>query len=191
MFLIVGLGNPESKYAGTRHNLGFNVIDELRRKLEAGNWKLEDKFKAEVLKINNLILARPQTYMNLSGMAISNIASYYKIPPENIIIIYDELDLSLGHIKVRVGGSAAGHHGVESVIEKLGTDKFIRVRLGIGNLQSQSGEHKHRSFNAEHYVLDFFQPNEKSTVKRMIKEAIKAVGIILKKGLEKAQHQFN
>lgn len=199
MFLIVGLGNPGEKYIGTRHSLGFEVVDALARKLGVGSWELEKKFKAEMaqathnssLITHHSILAKPQTYMNLSGMAVSALVNYYKIPPENIIVIQDELDLPLGHIKLRLGGSGAGHHGVESIIEKLGTDKFIRIRLGIGNLQSQSGEHKHRSFNAEHFVLDYFAPSEKSSVKRMIKEALKAIDIILEKGLDKAQHQFN
>lgn len=191
MYLIVGLGNPGDKYKNTRHNLGFEVVDDLKRKLELGEFSLEEKFKAEIAKNSEIILAKPTTFMNRSGFAVSPIAQFYKIAPENIIIVHDELDLPLGHIKVRMGGSDAGHHGVESVIEMLGTEKFIRVRLGIGVWQAISGEHKHAAFNAEKFVVDYFLDGEKSKVKAMVKRAIKAVEAIMELGVEKAQNQFN
>lgn len=195
MKLIVGLGNPGDKYAQTRHNLGFMVVKEVAKRMGGGAWGVEGKFKAEVLQIiyeqqaihHELILAKPLTFMNNSGMAVTLLVNYFKIKPENIIIIHDDLDLPLGKIKVRLGGAAAGHHGVESVINSLGTDKFIRIRLGIGNLQSLSGEHKHRSFNAEHFVLEPFLAKEMSTVRRMIKLANQELDTVLAKGLEKAQ----
>ncbi|MBI3486443.1 aminoacyl-tRNA hydrolase [Candidatus Daviesbacteria bacterium] len=200
MFLIVGLGNPGEKYSKTRHNLGFEVVDEFARKHVGGSaWQMEEKFRSEVIKAiypqyatsHNLILAKPQTYMNNSGMAISKLVSFFKIAPADLVVIHDELDLPLGHIKLRLGGAAAGHHGVESVIKALGSDKFVRIRLGIGNLASVSGEHKHRAFNAEHFVLESFLPQESSTVKRMIRMSLKALDIFLNKGLDKAQNQFN
>lgn len=191
MYLIVGLGNPEERYEGTRHNLGFALLDELTRKLNLIDWIMEDKFKSEIIKTPQLILVKPHTFMNKSGIAVSLIANYYKITPENIIIIHDELDLPLGKIKVRIGGAAAGHHGVESIIESLGTDKFIRVRLGIGNLRTQSSEHKGQSISAEKFVLEPFLHSEKPQVKHMIKQALKALAILLEKGLEQAQNQFN
>lgn len=191
MKLIVGLGNPENKYAGTRHNLGFDILDELTKKFNLVDWNLEKKFKAEIIKTDELILVKPQTYMNLSGMAVNLIASFYKIAPEDIIVVYDELDLPLGKIKVRLGGAAAGHHGVESIIKSLGTDKFIRVRLGIGNLRTKSAEHKGQSVSAEKFVLEPFMHSEKAQVKHMIKQALKALSLLLEKGLEKAQTQFN
>lgn len=192
MLLIVGLGNPGEKYQKTRHNLGFEVVGEFVSSVKHQVlWEKSEKLKSEIIKTPEIIFAKPLTYMNNSGLAVSLLTRYYKIPATDVIIIHDELDLPLGHIKIRLGGSAAGHHGIESVIAKLGTDQFIRVRLGIGNLNSQSGEHKHRSFNAEHFVLDYFQPNEKSTVKRMIKLALQGIETILEKGLEKAQHQFS
>lgn len=190
MYLIVGLGNPGERYEDTRHNLGFKVVDEYRRKKELGEWQLEKKFKAEIIKTESLILARPQTFMNLSGMAVSRIAEFYKIDTKDIVVVHDELDLPLGHMKIRLGGAAAGHHGVESIIKVIG-DRFIRLRLGIGNLESLSGEHKHRAFNAEHFVTDFFLPAEKSKVKAMVKRGVKALEIILNKGFDKAQNQFN
>lgn len=195
MKLIVGLGNPGDKYAGTRHNLGFDVIDELAKKMENGQWTMDKKFKSEIFNCQfsnvNCILVKPQTYMNHSGMAVSLIANYYKIAPEDIVVVYDELDLHLGKIKVRLGGAAAGHHGVESIIEALGTDKFIRIRLGIGNLRTKSAEHKGQTVSAEKFVLESFMPNEKSKVKHMIKQALKALEILLSKGLDEAQNQFN
>lgn len=189
--LIVGLGNPEERYAGTRHNLGFELLDQLIRKLNLINWIKEEKFKSEIIKAPQLILVKPHTFMNKSGIAVKILADYYKIASENIIIIHDELDLPLGKIKVRIGGAAAGHHGVESIIESLGTDKFIRVRLGIGNLRTQSGEHKGQSVSAEKFVLEPFLHSEKPQVKHMIKQALKALDLLLEKGLEQAQNQYN
>lgn len=191
MKLIVGLGNPEEKYAGTRHNLGFDVLDELIKKFNLVDWVKEEKFKSELIKTTELILAKPQTYVNNSGIAVKSLAAYYKIPTTDVIVIHDELDLPLGKIKVRLGGAAAGHHGVESIISALGTDQFIRVRVGIGNLRSQSGEHRGQHFNAEHFVLEPFIHSEKSKVKHMLKQALKAIEILLEKGLEQAQNQFN
>ncbi len=192
MRLIVGLGNPEERFAGTRHNLGFLVLDEYRRKHNLGDWDVEKKFKAEVIKVSpDLMLIRPQTYMNNSGMAVSLVANFFKIKPEDIIIVHDELDLLLGKIKIRLGGGVAGHHGVESVMEKLGTDQFMRVRLGIGNTQGFLGEHKINSFKAEKFVVEPFISSETAKVKTMLKQAIKALELLLEKGLEKAQNQFN
>ncbi len=191
MKLIVGLGNPGEEYRGTRHNLGFEVVGDFAGKMVDGKWSVENKFKSEITRIPDVILARPQTFMNQSGIAVTALAKFYKIPPEDIIIIHDELDLELGHIKVRLGGAAAGHHGVENIIEKLGTDQFVRLRLGIGVQKAVSGKYKAVSFNAEHFVIDQFMQNERSTVKRMIKRGVEALGTLLEKGLEKAQNQFN
>lgn len=179
MKLIVGLGNPEERYAATRHNLGFEVVDKLGKSVKGTeeSWQYQEKFKSEVFRLDftlnasqlPLILAKPQTYMNMSGLAVSKIANFYKISPEDIIIIHDELDLPLGHIKVRLGGAGAGHHGVESVIKYLRTDKFIRVRCGIGVQQ----------FSAEHFVLETFMPSEKHDVRRMMKKAVDAIWKLL------------
>lgn len=191
MYLIVGLGNPGEKFINTRHNLGYEVADELRRKFGLPDFENDKKFKAEISTNSGLILIKPLTFMNLSGMAVSAVAQYFKIEPEEIIVIHDELDLPLGHIKIRTGGSDAGHHGIESVIQMLGSEKFVRVRLGIGNLRSISGEHKHAAFNAEKFVVEQFLPNEKSKVKAMVKRAVKAVEAVLGLGVQKAQNQYN
>jgi peptidyl-tRNA hydrolase, PTH1 family len=173
MKLVVGLGNPGEKYIGVRHNIGFEAMDELARKLNIGNWSIDKKNKSEVIKTSDLILAKPQTYMNNSGLAVKQLATYYKIPTTDIIVIHDDLDLLLGKIKVRSNGAAGGHHGVQSIIESLGTDQFTRVRLGIGNDKSHSGEHNRIHFEAEKFVLEGFMPGERSKIKSMIKQAIK------------------
>ncbi len=197
MKLIVGLGNPEQKigerYAHTRHNLGFEVLEHFRKKLNLGEWELNNKFKAELVKMDgDLLLVRPQTYMNNSGMAVSALANFYKIKPEDVVVIHDEMDLPLGQIKIRLGGAAAGHHGVESIISLLGNDKFIRIRLGIGNLHTQGAEKRGgEHFNTEHFVLEPFLPGERSKVKHMLKQAIQALELLLNSGLEKAQNQYN
>lgn len=192
MKLITGLGNPGEKYSKTRHNFGFELLEEFRKKNNLEEWSNESKFKSEIIKIGqDLILARPQTFVNQSGQAVKLLTTYYKLPPTDVIIIHDDLDLPLGKIKVRIGGSGGGHHGVESVIKDLGTDQFVRVRLGIGNEKSHSGEHKRISFQAESFVLEEFALKEKSEVKQMIKQGIKALEIIFDKGIEAAQGQFN
>ncbi len=197
MKLIVGLGNPGEKYAKVRHNLGFMVLDAFVDKGNWGDWGHEGKLKSEILKqVQNdtgaaLILAKPQTFMNNSGMAVKLLTTYYKLPSTDVMVIHDDLDLPLGKIKVRLGGAAAGHHGVESIISSLGTDQFIRVRLGIGNLKTQSSEHKKVHVSAEKFVLEPFMHSEKSQVKHMIKHAFKALQILLDKGLAEAQNQSN
>lgn len=198
--LIVGLGNPGEKYEGVRHNLGFVVVEELGKKIDGGSWKigvedggwkLDKKLKSEILKAKDALLVKPQTFMNQSGLAVKLLADYYKIPAPDIIVVHDELDLPLGKIKVRLGGAGAGHHGVESIIDALKTDQFIRVRLGIGNLKTQSSEHKAVSLSAEKFVLEPFLHSEKPQVKHMIKSAIKAIDLLLEKGLEATQNQYN
>src|SRR3989344_8892491 len=194
MKLIIGLGNPGEKYLKTRHNLGFEVVDKYVSSIKYKvSWEEEKKFKANIAKITpDLWLIKPQTYMNNSGQAVVALADYFKITsPEDITIIHDDLDLALGKIKVRMGGAAGGHHGGESIINSLASDKFVRVRLGIGNERSHSGEHKRIAFNAEHFVLETFIPNERSKVKHMVKQATHALEILLEKGLGVAQNQFN
>ncbi len=192
MKLIVGLGNPEKQYAKTRHNLGFEVLDEYRRKKNLDEWQLENKFKAEIIKVGpDLILVRPQTYMNNSGLSVRQLVDYFKVKPEDIIVVYDELDLPFGKIKIRMGGAAAGHHGVESIMSSIGTDRFIRIRLGIGTPETQSAEHGGQHVDVNHFVLSSFNHNEKSHVKHMLKQVIHALDALLEEGLEVVQNQYN
>jgi len=192
MKLVVGLGNPGEKYERVRHNLGFMALDGyIREKYGNPIWLSDKNLKSEVLKEEDLIFAKPQTFMNQSGLALRVLSSVFGVGGEDIIIIHDELDLPLGKIKVRMGGAAAGHHGVESIIKALETDKFIRVRLGIGNLKTKSGEHKAIHVSAEKFVLEPFMHSEKAQVKHVIKQAIKAIELLLDRGLKVAQNQYN
>lgn len=197
MKLVVGLGNPGEKYQNTRHNLGFMLVDKLAKEIDAPAWTYSKNLQGFYTKVDvngeQIELMKPATFMNQSGKSIAYAQDKHpeELKPEDIIIIHDDLDLVLGKIKVRMGGSGAGHHGVESVIKELGTDQFIRVRLGIGNERSHSGEHKRNSFSAEKFVLEEFLPKEKSEVKQMIKQGMKALEIIFDSGVEEAQNQFN
>lgn len=194
MKLIIGLGNPGDKYQNTRHNLGFAVLDEYAKRHLGPeiSWQEDKKFKSEILKLNNNVwLIKPQTYMNHSGLAVSLLVDYYKLPIANLIVIHDDLDLPLGKIKIRLGGASGGHHGVESIIKSLGGDKFIRAKLGIGNLNTDSSERNGQHVNVEKFVLESFLLNERSKVKQMKKHAVEVVELLLKKGLEKAQNQYN
>lgn len=185
MKIIIGLGNPGEKYISTRHNLGLGVVEELGRKMTMYNvqFTINKKLKAEILKIPDAILTKPLTFMNNSGQAAKALTDYFKTPISDVVVIHDDLDLPLGKIKVRLGGSSGGHKGVESIIKSLGTDQFIRVRLGISTLT------KHH--NVEKFVVEPFLSSEKSQAKQMIKKAVLAVELILDKGLEKAQNQYN
>ena len=185
MYLIVGLGNPGEKYEKTRHNLGFMVVDELARKmlpLEKTRWKTDPKENVLILQVTpELVLVKPQTSMNASGYAVAKLCSHLAIEPlSNLWVIHDDVDLPLGKIKIRIGGAAAGHHGVESIIQELGADQFVRFRLGIG--------HPGRGADAqvERYVLREFDINEAGEVKQMIKKCVKAIQVALVSGLERA-----
>lgn len=194
MKLIIGLGNPGDKYQATRHNLGFMVVDAFAKKHLGPEiiWENSNKFKAEILKVlPKVLLVKPQTYMNNSGLAVSKLAEFFKVALEDMIVVHDDLDLPLGKIKVRCGGSGAGHHGVESIMEKLGQDNFIRIRLGIGNLKTVSGEKGGQHFDASSFVTKRFVSNEKPKVKHMLKQTLDGLEILLSKGLIEAQNQYN
>lgn len=204
MKLIVGLGNPGEKYEGTRHNLGFMVVDHfLKDELSAKKavWSANAKLKSDIATFDwegkktaaeKLVVAKPQTFMNNSGMAVSLLLNFYKINPEDLWVVYDELDLPVGNMKIRFGGAAAGHHGVESIMEKIGTDKFWRFRLGIG--ASHDREHavgRHRFKQAEEYVLGGFGTQDQGKVREMIKHASKAIEAALQKGIDAAMNRYN
>lgn len=208
MKLIVGLGNPGDKYESTKHNVGFLVLDHFLKDLESvskSNWTEDKKLKSQIYAfdykpkkgdIEKIILARPQTYMNNSGMAVGLIARYYKVKPADVWIVYDELDLPLGFIKIRFGGGTAGHHGLESIMETLGTDKFWRFRMGIGNQKSNLPpslklRRASKIRNMSDYVLGGFGRGDRGKVKAMIKRGSKALSTALEKGLESSMNQFN
>ena len=169
MELIIGLGNPGKKYEKTRHNLGFLIIDELAEKMGINNWKIKMQFNANIAQgdFNNkkIILVKPQTFMNNSGIATKSIVDYYKIPAENILIIHDDIDFKLGEIKVQKNRGRAGHNGVQSVIDFLKTKDFIRVRMGIKSINQET------TIEAEKFVLQKFSKKEEEIVQETIKKA--------------------
>lgn len=205
MKLVVGLGNPGNKYEGTRHNLGFMVLDQFLKDAEPVEktvWDNNAKLKSDVYVLEwdskkrnhhteKVILAKPKTYMNNSGMAVSLLANFYKVKPADIWIVHDELDLPLGSMKIRMGGSGAGHHGIESVMEKLGTDKFWRFRLGIGQAHAKREIAKHLIRKAEEFVLKGFKGKDSSLAKKSVKRAAKAVADALEEGIEASQNRYN
>jgi PTH1 family peptidyl-tRNA hydrolase len=203
MKLVVGLGNPGEKYENTRHNLGFDVVSHfLQSTKQAGKttWSTEKKLKSDLASFEwekkngekeKVLLIKPLTYMNNSGMAVRLIADYYKIDPESIWIVYDELDLPVGSLKIRQGGSGAGHHGIESIIESLGTDKFWRFRLGIGVSRNHEEMGHHTVKDASDFVLDTFSHEEAGKVRELVKRAQKALCCALDESLEAAMNQYN
>lgn len=169
--LIVGLGNPGSKYAGTRHNVGFMVLDSL-----CPDFKVEKKFDAEICDFGGgNILMKPQTFMNLSGEAVKSFADFYKIVPENIWIIHDDIDIEFGEIRVREDGSSAGHKGIQSIIEKLGTEGFWRFRIGVKN-------EKLGKIETEDFVLQRFETDEERVLPEIINACATEIEGLLKSG---------
>lgn len=203
MTLIVGLGNPGDKYQTTRHNLGFMIVDHFLRDFESAQktqWEDNKKLKSNILQfewkpkvgqLQKVILAKPNTYMNNSGMAVSLIASFYKISPTDIWIINDDFDLPLGSMKIRFGGASAGHHGVESIINSLKTDKFWRFRMGTGESHSKYKMAKHNVREAEDFVLSGFGKGEAGKIRELIKRGTKALSTALEDGILQAQNRFN
>jgi len=192
MVLIVGLGNPGKIYQKTWHNFGWLVLDLLQKKwkeeYDFSEWEKSKKFKAEIskgeIKNKTIILAKPLTLMNLSGQAIKNLISYYKIEPKDLIVIHDDIDIPLSKIKMVKNREAAGHKGVQSIISELGTKNFIRLRIGI---QPKKGKPK----NVEKFVLLKFNEQEEKIIKKIIEESIETIEITVIQGLEKAMNEFN
>ena len=185
MFLVVGLGNPGPEYAATRHNLGFKVIEELALRL--GLKILKEKHHAligeAVLDGHKVILAQPQTFMNNAGTSVQALLSWHKIEPGKLIVIYDDVDLEIGQLRLREKGNAGGHHGVESIIAHLGTTEFARVRIGIGR-ESLSGD-------VADYVLQRIPPGERAILVEAVLTAAEAVEAIVRDGLPAAMNKYN
>jgi len=160
MRLIVGLGNPGEKYLHNRHNVGFMVVDKITLD-KAVQWKFEEKFKAEVARLGDDILVKPQTFMNNSGESVSKIVNFYKIPVENVIVVHDDVDLPFGQVKMQKNAGSAGHKGVESVIYSLGSQNFTRVRLGVGRPENSEIE-------IEDWVLMNFSDEELIRIQGLI-----------------------
>ena len=203
MKLIVGLGNPGKKYEKTRHNMGFMAVDYLLKDFEPvakTSWEDSIKFKSDIVQLDwkpkigtlqKVILVKPKTYINLSGMAVSLIRSFFKIPTSDIWIVHDELDLPIGTMKIRFGGASAGHHGVESIIDALKTDKFWRFRLGTGESHSKVKIAKHMIRKADEFVLSDFQGGEGKKARELVKRTAKALEDALEDGMQAAMNRFN
>lgn len=196
MLLIIGLGNPGPKYASTRHNIGFMVVDRLVKDVTpaSDSWQEDTAKKILFFKKNDLLFVKPQTYMNESGFAVKKVTNLYKIEPENLWALHDDIDLPLGKIRIRRGGGTAGHHGIESLIRELGSDMFVRFRLGVGRgkLEEKRGtdQYLHRR-SVEKYVVSKFSTHEEGDVRKLIKHAARAVETALNKGIDSAMNHYN
>ncbi len=194
MKLIIGLGNPGPEYQNTRHNFGFMALDHFQA--EAGFPAWQEKFQslASEGQINNekIILAKPQTFMNLSGQAVRTIAAFYKIPAADILVVHDDIDLPLGALRLAQNSGSAGHNGIRSIIENLGTQNFSRLRLGIKTEKAGSfWKLFKRSIPAEKFVLQNFSAAEKPIVEEITKKSGEVIRLITEEGMEKAQNKFN
>lgn len=185
MYLIAGLGNPTREYEKTRHNVGFEAIDILADK--ARTTVTEKKHKALYGKGyiggQKVILAKPQTYMNLSGESIREIADFYKIEPENIIILCDDINLSEGQLRIRLKGSAGGHNGLKNIISHLGTQEFPRIRIGVGE--------KPRGMDLADYVLGRFPKEQQAVMEEAYRDAAEAACMMIEDGADAAMNHYN
>ena len=184
-FLIIGLGNPGREYKDNRHNFGFMLIDRLAVRLNARGMKLQSKaiVTNAIYEERKLILAKPQTYMNLSGHSVQGLAHFYKLPLENLLVAHDDLDLPFGTIRLRPGGGPGGQKGVASTIERLGTKDFARLRLGIGRPPGR--------MDPAAYVLQDFSRDDMKILSEILDRAADAALEFVINGLDKAMNKFN
>jgi len=185
-WMIVGLGNPGRDYEKTRHNVGFRTADLLAGQL---NTKIDRlKFRALTRLVTSggkkILLVEPQTYMNASGAAVSALATYYKVKPEHILVIFDDISLPVGRIRVRRDGSAGGHNGIKSIIQSLGTDQFPRVKVGVG-------AKPHPDYDLADWVLSKFSAQEEKALGPALENAAAAALLVLEQGVEKAASAYN
>jgi len=181
MFLLAGLGNPGKQYSQTRHNAGFLVVDELAR----GTARFHAEYQAQVAKLKiagrDVLLAKPRTFMNASGLAVASLMRRYRISPDSLLVILDDLDLPLGHLRLRPGGGAGGHHGLESIIHEIGTRDFTRLRLGIGRPDRETVD----------YVLGAMEPEEKRRFAAALARAAEAARFFISDGPAETMNRFN
>ncbi|XZN97326.1 MAG: aminoacyl-tRNA hydrolase [Microcoleus sp.] len=190
--LIVGLGNPEPKYDRTRHNIGFNAVDALAQSWQISlseNRKFQGIFgEGNRPRGQKIRLLKPLTYMNLSGQSIRAVADWYKIPAESVLVVYDDMDLPIGKIRMRLSGSAGGHNGMKSAIAHLGTDKFPRLRIGIGKPQNEVSQKDKDTIS---FVLGKFSSEEIQLLENVLKLVREAVELSLHQGVEKSMSLYN
>ncbi len=186
MFIIVGLGNPTKEYEGTRHNVGFDVIDTLA---DQYNISVTDRqcraFCGKgYIEGQKVILVKPQTYMNLSGESVRGFVDYYKVDPEaELLVIFDDVSLDVGQLRIRKKGSAGGHNGIKNIITHLGTDGFKRIKVGVGE--------KPKEYDLADYVLGHFSKAEKEMMDDGYKDAAQAIALILQDEIEEAMNRYN
>ena len=185
MKLIVGLGNPGGKYEDTRHNVGFSVVDAVaqRANIAVSSTRFGGEFGQGTVRRQKAAILKPQTYMNCSGDSVAPAARFYKVEGDDLIVVHDDIDLPLGRLQVRRGGGTGGHHGLESIVERLGNEDFIRVRIGIGKPDLKEKVVGH--------VLGGFSADEAPLWKDVADKAVAAIETIVELGLERAMNQFN
>jgi peptidyl-tRNA hydrolase, PTH1 family len=184
MKLIVGLGNPGEEYATSRHNVGFRCIRALARKhhIELDQKRSQARLGQGQIGGQAVVLARPHTYMNLSGLAVRGLLQWLRLAPSDLIVVYDDMDLPLARLRLRSSGSAGGHRGMQSIMDSLGTSEFSRIRVGIGRPEGNA---------AVDYVLGDFTAAERKLMEEAYSRVVEAVGIIVADGLEAAMNRFN
>lgn len=185
-WLVVGLGNPGDKYENTRHNVGFMTMDELSRRGNFSIQRLKYHALTNTVEIGGqgVLIMKPTTYMNLSGEAVGEAARFYKINPDHVLVVSDDVDLPVGKLRIRKSGSAGGHNGLKSIIQHLGSDQFPRLKIGVGGKP-------HPDYDMADWVLGKFQGEDKKAIDEAIKRAADGVECLLKNGLDKAMNQFN
>ena len=186
MYIIAGLGNPGRQYVGTRHNMGFEALDTIALKynIKINKEKFKGSFGEGKIGGEKVILVKPSTYMNLSGECIREFASWYKVPPENVIVIFDDISLPIGKMRIRPKGSAGGHNGIKSIIYQLNSDNFPRVKIGVGSPLNEK-------YDLKDYVLGKFTKDETEILIPIAIKTAEAVEVIITDGTEKAMAKFN
>ena len=185
MILIVGLGNPGREYANTRHNIGFRAIDQLSQQysIPLNQKKHKAIYGSGYIEGQKVILAQPQTYMNLSGESVRELVDFYKIEPEDVIVIFDDISLPVGQLRLRKKGSAGGHNGIKNIIAHLGSQDFPRIKIGVGE--------KPAGWDLKDHVLGAFSKEDEPLVKESIENAADACKIMLTDGIESAMNIYN
>ena len=186
MFIIAGLGNPDRQYEGTRHNAGFDVIDRIAEKYNiAVDTKRHRAYIGKgIIEGQKVILAKPQTYMNLSGESIHSLVDYYKVDEENeLLVVYDDISLDVGQLRIRAKGSAGGHNGIKNIIAHLGTQVFPRIKVGVGE--------KPKGYDLADYVLGHFSKAERELMDEGYNNAVRAAELIVSGRLNEAMNEFN
>ena len=185
-WLLVCLGNPGDQYENTRHNVGFQVADAVAERHNVPIQRLKFRAPTNTITVGEkkVLLMKPVSYMNLSGEAVHEAASFYKVPPERILVVSDEVALAPGKIRVRRSGSAGGHNGLKNIIAHLGTDQFPRIRVGVG-------QKPHPDYDMADWVLGKFQGEDKKAVEEAVKRAADAAECLIQEGVDKAMDRYN